>query len=70
MQDALGRELGREDVRALLMTCVTIGEDVFGTFSVGMRRVHVFTEAEQRLLATLANRAALAMHNARVLDAI
>ena len=48
------------------MVRVTIGEDVFGTFSVGMRRVHVFTETEQRLLATLATRAALAIHNARV----
>jgi signal transduction histidine kinase len=63
---AMRAALAREGVRALLMTRVTIGEEVFGTFNVGMRRVHAFTETEQRLLATLAHRAALAIHNARV----
>ena len=63
---AMQRAIAHEGVRALLMVRVTIGEDVFGTFSVGMRRVHVFSDAEQRLLATLANRAALAIQNARV----
>lgn len=63
---AMRAALAREGLRAVLMTHVTIGDEVFGTFNVGMRRVHTFTETEQRLLDTLAHRAALAIHNARV----
>jgi signal transduction histidine kinase len=65
---AMQAAIAREGVRALLMVRVRIGEEIFGTFSVGMRRVHVFTQAEQRLLATLASRAALALQNARLYE--
>jgi PAS domain S-box-containing protein len=58
--------LEREGYRAFLSTRVSIGEEVFGAFSVGMRQTHAFTESERRLLSTLSNRAAQAIQNARL----
>jgi GAF domain-containing protein len=45
---------------------ITIGEELFGVFTVGSRTPRSFSAGEQRLLQALAQRAALAIDNARL----
>ncbi|MBV9602617.1 MAG: GAF domain-containing protein, partial [Chloroflexi bacterium] len=55
-----------EGYRAILNTTVRVGDQVFGTFSIGWRKPHTFSESEQRLFTALGQRAGLAIHNARL----
>jgi len=55
-----------EGYRAILNTTVRVGDQVFGTFSMGWRKPHTFSDSEQRLLTALAQRAGLAIQNARL----
>jgi PAS domain S-box-containing protein len=61
--------LADEDVRALM--CIPIGGDgeVIAAFCVFYAQPHEFTEPEQRLLVALAQRAGLALDNARLYEA-
>jgi PAS domain S-box-containing protein len=65
----LGRLLAEEDVRALM--CIPIAGDgqVTAAFSVFYTEPHEFAEREQRLLVALAQRAGLALDNARLYEA-
>jgi PAS domain S-box-containing protein len=58
----------RERHLGLLSTQVSVGEQVFGTFTVVFHTPHHFVTAEKRLLSTLAQRAALAIQNARLYE--
>jgi PAS domain S-box-containing protein len=58
--------LEREGYNALLTTQVRVGDELFGSFTVGHRTSYTFSEAEQRLLSVLAQRAGLAIENARL----
>jgi PAS domain S-box-containing protein len=60
--------LAREGLRGLLTTQVRVGTDHFGSFTVGRRVPHRFTAQEQRLLSALAQRAGLAIQNARLYE--
>jgi GAF domain-containing protein/anti-sigma regulatory factor (Ser/Thr protein kinase) len=57
--------LQREGYRAIISTQVAVGEQVYGTFSVGMRAAHKFSESEKRVMSALSARAAQAIQNAR-----
>jgi len=61
-------QLGREGYRALLTTQIRVGTEPFGRFTVGRRTPHRFSEQEQRLLSALAQRAGLAIQNARLYE--
>ena len=61
--------LEREGYRAFLSTKIRVGQDTFGSFTVGHRVRYRFTKHEQRLLASLAQRAGLAIQNARLYEA-
>ncbi len=56
----------REGFGSLLNAHVRVGDQVFGTFGIGFRTPHTFSEAEKRLSAALAQRAGLAIQNARL----
>ncbi len=56
----------REGFCALLNAHVRVGDHVFGTFGIGYRSPHTFSEAEKRLSTALAQRAGLAIQNARL----
>jgi PAS domain S-box-containing protein len=58
----------REGCRALFSTQIRIGEEVFGSFSMGWRKPHRFSPQEQQLLSALAQRAGLAIRNARLYE--
>jgi PAS domain S-box-containing protein len=58
----------REGYRALLTTQISVGAEPFGSFTVGLRRPHQFSEQERRLLSALAQRAGLAIQNARLYE--
>src|SRR5262249_34320714 len=58
--------LEREGLRSLLNAHVRVGDQVFGTFGIGFRTAHTFSDADKRLCAALAQRAGLAIHNARL----
>jgi PAS domain S-box-containing protein len=60
--------LAREGYRALLSTRVHVGDQDFGSFSVGFRTPHLARETEKRLLSALAQRAGLAIQNARLFE--
>ena len=60
--------LAREGFRALLTTHIRIGGEPFGSFTVGQRAPHRFSPQEQRLLTALAQRAGLAIQNARLYE--
>ena len=47
-----------------------IGERVIGVISVESEEPDAFTEQDERLLATLANQAAIAFENARLYEAV
>lgn len=54
-----------EGIRSLLQVPIMIEGEVFGVFGVNYCTEHTFTGAEERLLVALAERAALAIANAR-----
>jgi len=60
--------LVREGYHSLLSTQVRMADQVFGSFSVGFRQPRPFSETEQRLLSALAQRAGLAIQNARLYE--
>jgi len=55
-----------EQIRSLLHVPITVSGEVFGVFGVNYRRPRRFSGDEQRLLGALAQRAALAITNARL----
>jgi len=59
------RITGPEDIRSLMHVPITVGSEVFGVFGVNYCQPHQFTADEQRLLQGLAQRAAVAIQNAR-----
>ena len=60
--------LEREGWRALLSTQIRVGDEAFGSFTVGFHTQHRFTEQERRLLSALAQRAGVAIQNARLYE--
>ena len=71
-----GRSVGRldavladQDVRALMSIPVMVDSQVFAVFNVFYAQPHDFSEAERRLLTALAQRAGLALDNARLYEA-
>lgn len=57
-----------EDIRSFIQVPIKIGDEVFGVFSADYLNPHIFTEQEKRLLASLAQRAALAIENAKLYE--
>jgi signal transduction histidine kinase len=57
-----------EGVQAAIQVPIMIGGDVFGVFSTDYTRPHNFIDRELRLLIALAQRAALAIENARLYE--
>jgi signal transduction histidine kinase len=57
-----------EGIRSFLQVPITIGDEAFGVFGVNHCQLHTFTEDEQRVLLALAQRAALAIRNARLYE--
>jgi signal transduction histidine kinase len=57
-----------EGIRSLVHMPVLVGGEVIGVFGVHYCRRHAFTGDEQRLLAALAQRAGLAIENARLYE--
>jgi signal transduction histidine kinase len=57
-----------EGIRSFLQVPITVGGEVFGVFGVNHCKLHTFTGAEQRVLLALAQRAALAIENARLYE--
>jgi two-component system NtrC family sensor kinase len=66
-QDPRYLDLG-SGLRSLLVAPLLIGEKVIGTLSVSSTQVHAFRDEDERLLAMLANQAAIAIENARLYD--
>ena len=60
--------LEREGLQSLLNAHVRVGDQVFGTFGMGFRTPHTFSDAEKRLCVALAQRAGLAIQNARLYE--
>jgi ligand-binding sensor domain-containing protein/signal transduction histidine kinase len=59
----------RENIRAFMQVPIKIGEDVFGVFSADYLQPRSFNEDEERLLVSFAQRAAIAIENARLFTA-
>jgi signal transduction histidine kinase len=57
-----------EGIRSFLQVPITVGGEVFGVFGVNHCQLHTFTADEQRVLVALAQRAALAINNARLYE--
>jgi signal transduction histidine kinase/streptogramin lyase len=57
-----------EGIRTFMMVPIKISGEIFGVFSVAYLKIHRFTDQEQRLLIALAQRAALAIENARLYE--
>jgi GAF domain-containing protein len=62
------RITGPEDIRSFMHVPITVGTQVFGVFGVNYCQPHQFTAGEQRLLQGLAQRAAVAIQNARLYE--
>ena len=60
------RITGPEEIRSLMHVPITVGGEVFGVFGVNYCQPHQFTGGERRLLQGLAQRAAVAIQNARL----
>jgi GAF domain-containing protein/HAMP domain-containing protein len=58
-----------EGIRSFMHLPIRIDSEVFGVFNVSFTESHAFGEGEQRLFLALAQRAALAIENARLFDA-
>ena len=57
-----------EGIRAALHVPITVDGEVFGVFGINYRQPRRFTGQEERLLLALAQRAALAIENARLFE--
>jgi signal transduction histidine kinase len=57
-----------EGIRSFMQVPIKIGDEVFGVFSADYTMPHHFDEQEKRLLTSLAQRAALAIENARLYE--
>jgi GAF domain-containing protein len=57
-----------EGIRSFLQVPITVGGEIFGVFGVNHCQLHTFTADEQRVLLALAQRAALAIQNARLYE--
>jgi signal transduction histidine kinase len=57
-----------EGIRSFLQAPIKVGGEVFGVFGVNFCELHTFTHEEQRVLLSLAQRAALAIENARLYE--
>jgi GAF domain-containing protein len=57
-----------EGIRSFLQVPITVGGEVFGVFGVNFCQLHTFSREEQRVLVALAQRAALAIQNARLYE--
>ena len=57
-----------EGIRSCLHLPIKLDSEVFGVFSVGFTTPHAFGERDQRLFTALAQRAAIAVENARYFD--
>jgi PAS domain S-box-containing protein len=66
--DAQRAALQHDGIRSMLSTQVRVGDEMFGSFTVGHRVPHRFSPAEHRLLSALAQRAGLAIRNARLFE--
>jgi PAS domain S-box-containing protein len=55
-------------IRAFICIPIQVSGEVFGIFSVHYTQPHVFTNDEKRMLEALAQRAALAIENARLFE--
>jgi len=60
--------LAEEGVSSLLSVPITVGNEVFGVFGMDYARPRSFDEADQRLFLSLAQRAAVAIENARLYE--
>jgi signal transduction histidine kinase len=58
----------REQVRSVLSVPIKIGEHVFGVFGVNFCQPRTFSDHDVRLFSSLAQRAALAIENARLYE--
>jgi signal transduction histidine kinase len=58
----------REGVRSSMTAPIRLGEDIIGAFGLSYCEPRTFTPDEQRLLLSLAQRAALAIQNARLYE--
>ena len=56
----------REDIHAAIGVPIKVGGQLFGLFSVAFCERHALTDEERRLVQALAQRAGLAIHNARL----
>jgi signal transduction histidine kinase len=57
-----------EGIRSFLQAPIRVGGEVFGVFGVNFCELHTFTQEEQRVVLALAQRAALAIENARLYE--
>jgi len=57
-----------EGIRSFMQVPIKIGGEIFGVFSADYIKPHWFDEQEKRLLTSLAQRAALAIENARLYE--
>jgi signal transduction histidine kinase len=57
-----------EQIRALIQVPIQVGDEIFGVFSVDFLHRHSFNEDEKRLLASLAQRAAIAIQNVQLYE--
>jgi GAF domain-containing protein/HAMP domain-containing protein len=63
------RVLGTQGIRSLMHLPIQVDGEIFGIFNVNWTEPHAFGSHEQRIFLALAQRAALAIENARLLDA-
>jgi signal transduction histidine kinase len=57
-----------EGIRSSIHVPITIGDEIFGVFTVSYTRPYAFSEADQRLTLALAQRTALAIQNAKLYE--
>jgi PAS domain S-box-containing protein len=60
----------KADYKSLLVVPMMVGDKVFGTLSLDSSKVDAFTPDDERLLATLASQAAIAVENAQLYEEI
>ena len=62
------RITGPEGIRSLMHVPIRIGGEVFGVFGINYCQPHLFTDSQRRLLEALAQRAGVAIQNARLYE--